>query len=92
MGKAMNPLKEVTVFSIVFGLLAGFGACAALTGLKNSPDLWGVRRSTAIGIPLLVIALLFLFSGTALLLTKKKKGCHMRHWERVCDCGAILRF
>ena len=65
--KEKNPVREVFVFGIGFGILAGIAAYFILMGLKNAPNLWGFKRNIAIGIPLLIISIAFLFSGITLL-------------------------
>ena len=70
--KEKNPIREVSVFGIGFGLLMGYVAYSAFTGIKDAPDLWGMKRSIAIGSPAAIISVAFLFSGISLIVTKAK--------------------
>jgi hypothetical protein len=72
-----NPVSEIAVFGIAFGLILGAGAYFTLTGLEGAPDLWEMKRSMLLGAPLAVIAVLHVLSGVALLSTKAK-------WAVVC--------
>ena len=70
--KEKNPINEIAIFSIGFGVIIGIGAFFAITKLGTSPELWGFERNIAIGVPSVVIAVAHIFSGTMLLLTKSK--------------------
>jgi hypothetical protein len=72
MKKVKNPVNEMAIFSIGFGIIIGIGAFFALTKLGNSPELWGFERNIALGVPSVLIAVAHVFSGTMLLLTKSK--------------------
>ncbi len=72
--KEGNPVKEVAIFGIGFGLILGMGAYGILVGLKNTPDIWGMKRNIALGIPLVIISAIHLFSGISLIVTKAKWG------------------
>lgn len=72
MAKEKNPVNEIAIFSVGFGVLIGIGAFFALTKLGRSPELWGFRRCIAIGVPLAIISGSHLFSGVMIFLTRSR--------------------
>ena len=65
--------KEIIVFLIFLGVLLGGAGYFAFTGLRDNPhQLWGLDRHIAIGLPLLIIAVLHIVSGVCLGITSKK--------------------
>lgn len=72
MAKEKNPVNEVAIFCIGFGVLIGIGAFFTLTKLGNSPELWGLQRCIALGVPLAIISVCHLCSGIILIITKSK--------------------
>ena len=70
--KKMNIVTEVSVFAIVFGGIMALLAYFALTGMKNAPDLVGVKRNIALGTPLATLAVIFFLSGILLITTRAK--------------------
>lgn len=78
MAKEKNPIREVAVFATGIGVIAAVAAYFALTRMDTAPNLCGMKRGTAIGVPLAIIAAFHVFSGIALLTTKAK-------WAVVCS-------
>jgi hypothetical protein len=72
MTKDKNPVEEIAIFGVGFGIIIGIGAFFALTKLGNSPELWGLKRNVALGVPLAIISISHLFSGISIFLTKTK--------------------
>lgn len=82
--KPKDPVKEIAIFAIGIGILLGIAAYFTLTGLKRAPDLCGIKRSMAIGIPLAVIAISNAVSGILLLKSRSS-------WAiALCILSAVL--
>jgi len=78
MAREKNPVKEIAIFAIGIGLLTGVGGTFILSskGMSNAPELLGIKRNLAIGLPLIIIAITHLFSGISVLVKRKKWTIH----------------
>lgn len=82
--KPRTVIKELAVFDIGLGLLAGLGAYFALTQLDGAPPLYGYERKYAIGLPLLIIALSNVGAGVGLLFSRTAL------WVYLCAFAGML--
>ncbi|MHC4251585.1 MAG: hypothetical protein ACYS9X_20895 [Planctomycetota bacterium] len=70
--KKKSVVTEFATFAVGIGMLLAVAAYYTLTGIRRAPDLYGIRRSLAIGVPLAVLAGLNLGAGIALFATRKR--------------------
>lgn len=69
--KRKSIVTEFAAFAVGIGLLLAALAYYTLTGLKRAPDLYGVKRGLALGVPFGVLAALNLGAGIALYATRR---------------------
>jgi hypothetical protein len=70
--KEKNPIKELSVFGIGFGIMLAIMAYINFTTNDSPYNLWGMKRSFAIGLPLTILSIFHFSSGLYLLLSKLK--------------------
>lgn len=63
----MSVVKEMGNFCLFMAAVICAAAYFVLTGLKNAPEMLGIPRAMALGIPLVLVALLFVASGILVL-------------------------
>jgi hypothetical protein len=71
MSKEIKPATTVAIFGLIFGALCAYGGYSSLNGLQGAPELWGFKRSLALGVPLAVLGGLHLVGALLQLLLRK---------------------
>jgi hypothetical protein len=69
--KKKSIVTEFAAFAVGIGVLLAVLAYYTLGGLRRAPDLYGIRRHLAIGVPLAILAALNLSAGVALFATRR---------------------
>lgn len=70
---ARSVVTELGIFGIGMGLMLGGAAYLTFTQLSpGAPELWGMQRHLAIGLPVSALAVGNLASGVMLLITRKR--------------------
>jgi hypothetical protein len=71
MSKEIKPATTVAIFGLIFGALCAYGGYSSLNGLQGAPELWGFKRSLALGVPLAVLGGLHLVGAVLQLILRK---------------------
>ena len=81
--KKRSVITEVGIFAVFIGLVCAIDAAFTLNGLRGAPDLLGVPRFVALGVPPLGLSLSFLAAGVATLVTRRAGAVKACMWTGV---------